>query len=396
MYIFYSQTSNRCSDFTYLHSICIICTYKSTYKEGVKVFPDKIKITDDLIKLIVDTRKEYNLTAYQLSEKIGKNKSWLPNIENKRTKNISREDLIILFKDFAKDKGMDAEEFVIKYLSPTATVELDNNVTVPNHYLQSSMGIFSPDHENLHISDEERIKRVSYYMEDKPYEVDLMRLKKILKDLSDTIIDEFSYCKSSNDRSSIISLIDTMNANFQGGFSYTQKLYQIPLFHGTAEIYFGKAVGADYLKHTNSNIERFSSKQKLLYAYADVCSDINFEEGNYNLFLDLMLVDEKTDNDKLDDILFGFESFIYKLHEYLLSAKNEAITNNHSCSIDFIPLFEHIIKSMRDFINNIKLDYCFEYSIPEQNTDIDELIKKCLEINNITYGIKQAIRNRKQ
>ena len=75
------------------------------------MFPDKIKITDELIKLIIDTRKEYHLTAYQLSEKIGKNKSWLPNIENKRTKNIAREDLILLFKDFAKDKDMDAEEF---------------------------------------------------------------------------------------------------------------------------------------------------------------------------------------------------------------------------------------------------------------------------------------------
>ena len=84
--------------------------------------------------LIIATRKEYNLTAYQLSEKIGKNKSWLPNIENKRTKNISREDLILLFKDFAKDKNMDAENFVIKYLPPTATIELDNSVSVPNHY----------------------------------------------------------------------------------------------------------------------------------------------------------------------------------------------------------------------------------------------------------------------
>lgn len=396
MYIFYFEVSNRRSDFTYLHLLCIICTYKIVYKEGVKVFPDKIKITDDLIKLIVDTRKEYNLTAYQLSEKIGKNKSWLPNIENKRTKNISREDLILLFKDFAREKGMDAEEFVIKYLSPTATIELDNNVTVPNHYLQSSMGIFSPDHENLHISDEERIKRVSYYLTDKPYEVDLMRLKKNLKDLSDTIIDEFSYCETSGDRRDIIKLVDIMNTNFQGGFAHTKKLYEIALFHGTAEICFGKTVGADYSKRTDSNIEKFSSKQKLIYAYSDVCSDINFEEGDNNSFIDLMLVDEKTDSEKLDDVLFGFESFIYKLHEYLLSAKNEATTNNHPCKINFIPLFEHIIKSMNDFINNIKLDYHFEYSIPGQDTDIDELIKKCLELNNITYGIKQAIRSKKQ
>lgn len=359
------------------------------------MFPEKMKITDDLIKLIKDMRKEYNLTAYQLSEKIGKNKSWLPNIENKRTKNITREDLILLFKDFARDKNMDAEEFVIKYLSPTANIELDNNVTVPNHYLQSAMGIYSPDHEDLHISDEERIKRISYYMEDKPYEVDLMRLKKKIKDLSETIIDEFSYCKTSDDRRNIISLVDTMNTNFQGEFAYTQKLYQIALFHGNAEMCFGKTVGADYLKHTDNNIDRFFSKQKLLYAYSDVCNDINFEAGNYNLFVDLMLVDEKTNSEKLYDILFGFESFIYKLHEYLLAAKNEAIINNHPCNINFIPLFEHIIKSMNEFINNIKLDYRFDYSIPGQDTDIDELIRKCLELNNITYGIKQAIRNKK-
>ena len=44
------------------------------------MFPEKIKITDELIQLIIDTRKKHDLTAYQLSEKIGKNKSWLPNI----------------------------------------------------------------------------------------------------------------------------------------------------------------------------------------------------------------------------------------------------------------------------------------------------------------------------
>ena len=62
---------------------------------------DKIKITDELIELIVCARKEHNLTAYQLSEKVGKNKSWLPNIENKRTKNISKEDLLsYLFEEY--------------------------------------------------------------------------------------------------------------------------------------------------------------------------------------------------------------------------------------------------------------------------------------------------------
>lgn len=363
-----------------------------SFKEVVLMFPEKIKITDELIHLIVNTRKEYNLTAYQLSEKIGKNKSWLPNIENRRTKNISRDDLILLFKDFAKDKNMDSEEYVIKYLSPTATVELNDNVSVPNHYLQHSMGIYSPDHDMLHISDEERIKRMAYYIQDKPYEVDLMHLKKNLKDLSDTIIDEFSYCETPDDRRNIINLVKTMRVNFQGEFVYTQKLYQFPLFHGDAETCFGKTAAKDYLQETNSNIESFSAKQKLLYSYADICSDINFDEGNYNL----MLINEKTDIEKLDDILFGFESFIYELHEYLLAAKNEALINHHPCKINFIMLFEHIIKSLKDFISNVKLDYHFEYTMPTQDTDIDELIKKCLELNTITYGIKQAIRNQKR
>ena len=82
------------------------------------MFEDTIKITQEYIDLIITKRKEHNLTAYQLSEKIGKNKSWLPNIENRRTKNISRDDLILLFKDFAKEENMDAEEYILKYLRP--------------------------------------------------------------------------------------------------------------------------------------------------------------------------------------------------------------------------------------------------------------------------------------
>lgn len=363
-------------------------------KEGVIMFPDKIKITDDLIKLIIDTRKEYNLTAYQLSEKIGKNKSWLPNIENKRTKNISKEDLITLFKDFAKDKNMDAEEFVIKYLSPTANVELDDNVSVPNYYLQSTMSIHSPDHENLHISDEERMKRVAYYVSEKPYEVDLMRLKKNLKDFSDLIIDEFSYCESSQNREDIIKMIKTMRTNFAGEFAHTQKLYSFPLFHGESTMGFGKEVGTDFLQKTDTNIERFLASQDLISAYADICSDINFEKDRYNLFTDIMLITEKTSTEKLEFIFSGLEAFIYKLHIYLLAAQKKAEINKSPCKINFIPLFEHIFKSLNIFINNANLDYHFEYTIPEQTASINILIDKCHEFDQITTEIEQAMLKR--
>lgn len=359
------------------------------------MFPDKIKITDELIKLIVDTRKEYNLTSYQLSEKIGKNKSWLPNIENKRTKKIFKEDLILLFKDFAKDKNMDAEDFIIKYLSPTATIELDNNVSVPNHYLQSSMHLFSPKHEDLNISDEERIKRMEYYISEKPYEIDLIKLKKKLKDLSELIIDEFCYCQTTNERSNILDMIDNMYTNFLGEFMYTQKLYQIPLFHGDPKMGFGEKVGEEYLKDTDKNIDNFCLIQKLAYAYADISSELNFEENRYNLFANIMLVTEKTDAEKLESIMFNLDGFIYKLHEYILAAKEMEKVQNRPSSINFIVIFEHIIKTINDFVQNAHLNYKFEYTIPDSNSDLDELAKRCLELNNITYGIKQGIRNRK-
>lgn len=360
------------------------------------MFPDKIKITDDLIKLIIDTRKEYNLTAYQLSEKIGKNKSWLPNIENKRTKNIVREDLILLFKDFAKDKNMDAEDFVIKYLSPTAIIELENNVTVPNHYLQTKMHLFSPDKEELNISEEERFKRFEYYMAEKPYEIDLMTLKKKLKDLSELIIDEFSYCQLENDRNRVITMVDTMYTNFLGEFAYTQKLYQIPLFHGDAEMSFGKKAGLEYLNITSKNIKKFSLIQKLAFTHADIYSDINIEENKYNLFSNIMLVTPKTNTEELDSIMFDLDGFIYKLHEYILAAKKELEIQSRMFKIDFISIFTKLIQAIDTLIQNAQLNYKYEYAIPESNTDLDELAKRCLELNNITYGIKQAIRNRKQ
>lgn len=363
------------------------------YKGGCKtLFPDKIKVTDDLINLIVDTRKEYNLTAYQLSEKIGKNKSWLPNIENKRTKNIFREDLILLFKDFAKDKNMDAEDFVIKYLSPTAIIELDNNVTVPNHYLQTKMHLFSPDSENSNIVKED----LEYYLAEKPYEVDLMRLKKNLKDLSELITDEFSYCQSGNERENIITMVKTMYTNFLGEFAYTQKLYQIPLFHGDAKISFGEKAGLEYLNSTNENIKNFSLTQKLAYAHADIYNDINLEENKYNLFSNIMLVTPKTDTEELDSIMFDLDGFIYKLHEYILAVKNKLEIQSEMFEIDFISIFTKLIKAMDTLIQNAHLNFVYEYEVPESNTNLDELAKRCLELNNITYGIKQAIRNRKQ
>ena len=107
------------------------------------MFPKKIRLTDDLIELIIETRKRNGLTAYQLSEAIGKNKSWLPNIENHRTKNISNDDLLLIFNDFAKEEGLSPELYIIKHLNPTAQVQLDNGDIVSCRVLQKKYELLS-------------------------------------------------------------------------------------------------------------------------------------------------------------------------------------------------------------------------------------------------------------
>lgn len=120
------------------------------------MFEDKIEITQDYIDLIVAKRKEHNLTAYQLSEKIGKNKSWLPNIENRRTKNISRDDLILLFKDFAKEENLGVEEYIIKYLRPNLLMNiLEQRLAAKKRDLENQQEYFRIDMKNIEQSNYE-------------------------------------------------------------------------------------------------------------------------------------------------------------------------------------------------------------------------------------------------
>ena len=58
---------------------------------------DKLLITDNLRQNIVELRKKNGLSAYELSEKSGHSKYWLPNIENGKTQKISKEDLLSIY-----------------------------------------------------------------------------------------------------------------------------------------------------------------------------------------------------------------------------------------------------------------------------------------------------------
>ena len=107
-----------------------------------------------------------------------------------------------------------------------------------------------------------------------------------------------------------------------------------------------------------------------------------------------MFITNKADEDTLDSVVFSLDGFIYNFQEYIKAVYDEAKINNHPCSNDFTPIFEYIIKCLKLFIQNTGLEYNFNYEIPDSTNDFDSIVNKCLELNNISYGIKQAIRKK--
>ena len=192
------------------------------------MFPEKIKITDELIQLIIDTRKDHNLTAYQLSEKIGKNKSWLPNIENRRTKNISRSDLYLLFKNFADEENLQPEQYIVKNLPRNCMIELEDGVTAPCYHVKEMLGVDSWK-EYMSLSPEEHNEEDEFYenrsndLREKDISASVYRLSNILS----TKLQNFDLDKKED----IIRYIDRMADNLENDFDHTLDIYGLSLIH---------------------------------------------------------------------------------------------------------------------------------------------------------------------
>jgi transcriptional regulator with XRE-family HTH domain len=70
---------------------------------------DKLYLTDDIKSFIMYERKKLKLTAEETSEKIGRSKSWLAQIENGRLSSIKKSDfikLVSLFLDISSDEAI--------------------------------------------------------------------------------------------------------------------------------------------------------------------------------------------------------------------------------------------------------------------------------------------------
>ena len=102
---------------TFLHLYDIVVP-----SEVIIVSAERIVVTEGIKKLIVSSRKGKHLTATDISKAIKNSDYWLQNIENGRTKTISREDLISILK-YCLDCTTDiADELIASNLKPSASV----------------------------------------------------------------------------------------------------------------------------------------------------------------------------------------------------------------------------------------------------------------------------------
>lgn len=356
------------------------------------MFPEKIKITDELIQLIIDTRKKYNLTAYQLSEKIGKNKSWLPNIENRRTKNISKSDLYLLFEDFANKEDLRPEQYIVKYLPRDCMIELEDNVTAPCYHVRDMLGVYDSYEELEFLSPEDHNKELDFQingrsenLREKDTFASVYRLSNILRDkLKSFDIDE---------KEDFIRYIDTMTDNFENDFKHTLALYGMS-YCPDDPISQESNAKTDYLMLLESLSNANSIALNMMCSRSFVYS---FIEGApyeiYEFFNNVTNWKSLTDpeDEKLYYALEDIKNFQFSIFSYIedLTEYNKIFRN--TLSIDYDLIFSKLYEAFRSYIKIAKMDYSFDLPIPDCNSNIDELHQKT---DKIIFDIEKEMRSR--
>lgn len=351
------------------------------------MFPKKIKLTDEYIDLIIKKRKEHDFTAYELSEKIGKNKSWLPNVENHRTKNISKEDLLLIFKNFAKKENLDVEKYIIKYLHPNTLIELEDGSVVPCHFLQTKFELVS-----LASNPSEYLDQFSFYNTEIPYQNDLAQLKLYLSDLNERILDDFSEM-SKEERAETIDMIKAMSKNFTYDFNSTKEIYKVNMFSSAPVMGIESKSETQFLSEISKVIEKYTVAISLVNAKSNAYSF--FDDDSIGRTIPYRIANyEIGDTKELSEILFNIEKYIHAVFDYINTANKYAHLNNYMPQIEYRRLYTMIVRFLRGFINIAHLSYSFDFEIPTDDSTEEYIHKKHLEINSITFQVKQLFYNK--
>lgn len=342
------------------------------------MLPDKIKLTEDYIALIVNERKKHKLTAYQLSEKIGKNKSWLPNIENHRTKNISRNDFLLIFDDFAKAENLSTELYIIKYLSPDADVTLKDGDVVPCRILQTECNIKDSDDTQFNQDiyegsiDERRL---------------FIKLKHSLHDFERIITEVFA--ESDDDtRSKIFNSLSMIKDAYLWNASIANKFYSIDF------VDFYDSDPDEYIKEISKVFQEADRKIQLITSKAKVYEFLSSREDGLSLNRDLAmcLYEKYVPFDKIYCLFNEIEVYLNYVYNYV----SEAFEYNNADSVDFKKIYSMAKKFLEEFVNIAHLTYTIDFAIPGNNSSQSEINTLHLKINNIYFQIKQLLENKYQ
>jgi transcriptional regulator with XRE-family HTH domain len=356
------------------------------------LFPEKIKITDELIKLIIDTRKKYNLTSYQLSEKIGKNKSWLPNIENKRTKNISKSDLYLLFQDFADKENLRPEQYIVKYLPRNCMIELENNIIAPCYHVREMLGIYDSWEEYESLSPDVINDEADYHLHGRS---DSLREKDIsasLYRLSNVISDKLKLYNLEK-KEDIIRYIDTMTDNFQNDFEHTLDLYgkhycpDDPLSQSSnARLDYISSL--DKLIAANNVAVHMMASRAFVYSFIEVAP-----YDSYQFFKNIKEWNNLNDSeeDKLFFALDDIKNYHFCVYSYIEYFTEYSSIFRSDLTLDYDLIFSKLYEAFRSYIKIAKLNYFFDLPIPNGNSDISDLHQKT---NKIIFDIEKEMRCR--
>lgn len=163
---------------------------------------ERIIVTKGIKKLIVSSRKGKHLTATDISKAIKNSDYWLQNIENGRTKTISREDLIS----------------ILQYCLDCTIEEADGLIATT---------LKSGTSDNM--SDVDSEKEINLYLEEADQLVDISKFRSEFDKLLDNTRDGFNFFFDRvRDKERAITLLKMINANMHSDLGFIISLYSLP------------------------------------------------------------------------------------------------------------------------------------------------------------------------